>query len=46
VVGNHPQAGDADWQYFIATTQLWGIMALRLADAPTLPFDHVGQVPC
>jgi N-acetylated-alpha-linked acidic dipeptidase len=32
--------GDPDFTYHVAAAQLWGTMALRLADAPVLPFDY------
>ena len=32
--------GDPDFTYHVAAAQLWGTMALRLADAPALPFDY------
>ena len=32
--------GDPTFQYQVAMTQIWGIMALRLADADILPFDY------
>src|SRR5215831_1387548 len=35
------QFGDPDFAYHVATAQLWGTMALRLADAPALAFNYV-----
>jgi N-acetylated-alpha-linked acidic dipeptidase len=32
--------GDPEFVYHVAAAQLWGTMALRLADAPALPFDY------
>ena len=32
--------GDPGFQYHVAAAQLWGTMALRLADADGLPFDY------
>jgi N-acetylated-alpha-linked acidic dipeptidase len=32
--------GDPDFAYHVAAAQLWGTMALRLADAPALAFDY------
>ncbi len=32
--------GDPDFVYHVAAAQLWGTMALRLADASALPFDY------
>ncbi|HEX3085132.1 MAG TPA: M28 family metallopeptidase [Pyrinomonadaceae bacterium] len=32
--------GDPDFAYHVAAAQLWGTMALRLADAPALGFDY------
>ena len=32
--------GDPDFSYHVAAAQLWGTMALRVADAPVLPFDY------
>ena len=32
--------GDPTFRYHVAMTQIWGIMALRLADADILPFDY------
>jgi len=32
--------GDPDFTYHVAAAQLWGTMALRLADAPALAFDY------
>jgi N-acetylated-alpha-linked acidic dipeptidase len=34
------QFGDPDFAYHVAAAQLWGTMALRLADAPALSFDY------
>ncbi|HYX29835.1 MAG TPA: transferrin receptor-like dimerization domain-containing protein, partial [Pyrinomonadaceae bacterium] len=31
---------DPDFAYHVAAAQLWGTMALRLADAAALPFDY------
>jgi N-acetylated-alpha-linked acidic dipeptidase len=31
--------GDPDFAYHIALTRIWGVLALRLADADVLPFD-------
>ena len=33
--------GDPDFAYHVAAAQLWGTMALRLADSAALPFDYV-----
>jgi N-acetylated-alpha-linked acidic dipeptidase len=33
--------GDPGFRYHTAMTQLWGVMALRLANADLLPFDYV-----
>jgi N-acetylated-alpha-linked acidic dipeptidase len=32
--------GDPDFVYHVAAAQLWGTMAMRLADADGLPFDY------
>ncbi len=32
--------GDPTFRYHVAMTQIWGIIALRLADADILPFDY------
>ncbi len=32
--------GDPTFRYHVAMTQIWGILALRLADADVLPFDY------
>ena len=32
--------GDPTFRYHVAMAQIWGIMALRLADADILPFDY------
>jgi N-acetylated-alpha-linked acidic dipeptidase len=32
--------GDPDFTYHVASAQLWGTMALRLADAPAVSFDY------
>ena len=32
--------GDPDFAYHVAAAQLWGTMAMRLADAEGLPFDY------
>ena len=32
--------GDPTFRYQVAMSQIWGIMALRLADADILPFDY------
>jgi len=32
--------GDPDFLYHVAAAQLWGTMALRLADAPLLPLNY------
>src|SRR5207244_6217189 len=32
--------GDPDFRYHVAAAQLWGTMAMRLADADGLPFDY------
>ena len=32
--------GDPDFTYHVAAAQLWGTMAMRLADAETLSFDY------
>ena len=32
--------GDPTFRYHVAMTQIWGIMALRLAEADILPFDY------
>ena len=32
--------GDPTFQYHVAMTQIWGILALRLAGADILPFDY------
>ncbi len=32
--------GDPTFRYHVAMTQIWGILALRLADADILPFDY------
>ena len=32
--------GDPDFAYHVAAAQLWGTMALRLADAAAVPFDY------
>jgi N-acetylated-alpha-linked acidic dipeptidase len=32
--------GDPNFAYHVAAAQLWGTMALRLADAPALQFDY------
>src|SRR5205085_317800 len=32
--------GDPDFTYHVAAAQLWGTMAMRLADADALPFDY------
>jgi N-acetylated-alpha-linked acidic dipeptidase len=32
--------GDPKFEYHVAAAQLWGTVALRLADAPALPFDY------
>src|SRR5437867_4344030 len=32
--------GDPTFQYHVAAAQIWGTVALRLADAPGLPFDY------
>jgi N-acetylated-alpha-linked acidic dipeptidase len=32
--------GDPDFAYHVAAAQLWGTMAMRLADADGLPFDY------
>ena len=32
--------GDPTFQYHVAMTQIWGILALRLASADILPFDY------
>ena len=32
--------GDPDFTYHVAAAQLWGTMAMRLADADGLPFDY------
>lgn len=32
--------GDPTFRYHVAMTQIWGITALRLADADILPFDY------
>ena len=32
--------GDPGFQYHVAAAQLWGTMAMRLADADGLPFDY------
>ncbi|HYW74508.1 MAG TPA: M28 family metallopeptidase [Pyrinomonadaceae bacterium] len=34
------QFGDPDFAYHVASAQLWGTMALRLADAPALAFNY------
>jgi len=34
------QFGDPDFTYHVAAAQLWGTMALRLADAAAVPFDY------
>src|SRR5437763_2356446 len=34
--------GDPDFRYHVAAAQLWGTMAMRLADADGLPFDYSG----
>ncbi len=39
--------GDPSFGYHVAAAQLWGTIAMRLADAPGLPFDYrdyAGQV--
>jgi len=39
--------GDPDFVYHVAAAQLWGTMAMRLADAAGIPFDYrdyAGQV--
>lgn len=33
--------GDPTFQYHVAAAQLWGTLAMRLADAEGLPFDYV-----
>ena len=33
--------GDPTFQYHVAAAQIWGTVALRLANAPGLPFDYV-----
>jgi len=35
------QFGDPTFEYHVAAGQLWGTVALRLADAEVLPFDYV-----
>ncbi|CAM9748772.1 unnamed protein product, partial [Phaeothamnion confervicola] len=35
--------GDPTWEYHAMAARLWGLMALRLADAAVLPFDHLDQ---
>src|ERR671930_348283 len=32
--------GDPDFSYHVAAAQLWGMMAMRLADADGLQFDY------
>ena len=32
--------GDPDFKYHVAAAQIWGTVALRLADATALPFDY------
>lgn len=32
--------GDSTYRYHVAMAQIWGILALRLADADILPFDY------
>ncbi|HZE70628.1 MAG TPA: M28 family metallopeptidase [Pyrinomonadaceae bacterium] len=32
--------GDPDFVYHVAAAQLWGTLAMRLADAPSLPLDY------
>lgn len=32
--------GDPAFQYHVAAAQIWGTVALRLADPPSLPFDY------
>ena len=34
------QFGDPGFQYHVAASQLWGTLAMRLADAEGLPFDY------
>ena len=34
--------GDPTFRYHVAMTQIWGIIALRLAGADILPFDYAG----
>ena len=34
--------GDPGFRYHTAMTKLWGLMALRLANADVLPFDYAG----
>ena len=36
--------GDPDFAYHVAAAQLWGTMALRLADSPALGFDYTDYV--
>jgi N-acetylated-alpha-linked acidic dipeptidase len=36
--------GDPDFAYHVAAAQLWGTMALRLADSPALSFDYTDYV--
>jgi N-acetylated-alpha-linked acidic dipeptidase len=39
--------GDPKFEYHVAAAQIWGTVALRLADAPALPFDYAdyaGQI--
>lgn len=33
--------GDPTFEYHVAAAQLWGTLAMRLADAQSLPFDYV-----
>ena len=34
------QFGDPGFHYHVAAAQLWGTLAMRLADADGLPFDY------
>ena len=34
------QFGDPGFRYHVAAAQVWGTLALRLADADALPFDY------
>ena len=37
------QIGDPQFAYHVALTRMWGVTALRLADADVLPFDYAAN---